>query len=143
MWFWRRFLQFRHARQFWIGVLIYVLSFLFVAIAGVRTGSGGPALGYDCAWTTLLFSWELIKSGPRGLSSMSALDFSFAVSGWINIVFLAFIAIVLSGRANVARKALRTAILLMIPFCWIVFHYERLLPREGHFLWIAGMVLAL
>jgi len=70
-------------------------------------------------------------------------SFSFAVSGWINIVFLVFIAIALSGRANVAAKALRTAILLMIPFCWIVFHYEHLLPREGHFLWITGMVLAL
>jgi len=31
----------------------------------------------------------------------------------------------------------------MIPFCWIVFYNERLYPREGHILWVAGMVLAL
>ena len=43
---------------------MYVLSFLLVAVVGVRTSSGGPALGYDCAWATLLFSWEFIKSGP-------------------------------------------------------------------------------
>jgi hypothetical protein len=32
---------------------------------------------------------------------------------------------------------------MMIPFCWIVFHYENLSPRLGHFLWILGMLLVL
>ena len=40
-------------------------------------------------------------------------------------------------------KILRTITLLMIPFCRIVFHHERLVPREGHVLWIVAMVLAL
>jgi hypothetical protein len=31
----------------------------------------------------------------------------------------------------------------MAPFCWVVFHYENLYPREGYFLWILGMLLAL
>jgi hypothetical protein len=38
---------------------------------------------------------------------------------------------------------LRTITLVMIPFCWIVFYDEHAYPREGHVLWIAGMVLAL
>lgn len=58
---WRHFLQLRQATQFWIGVLIYILSFLLVAVVGIRTSAGGPALGYDCEWTTLLYSRELIK----------------------------------------------------------------------------------
>ena len=40
-------------------------------------------------------------------------------------------------------KILRTITLLMIPFCWVVFYDGRLFPREGHSLWVAGMVLAL
>jgi hypothetical protein len=31
----------------------------------------------------------------------------------------------------------------MIPFSWIVFYVEQLNPREGYFLWIAGMMLIL
>jgi hypothetical protein len=33
--------------------------------------------------------------------------------------------------------------LLMIPCCWVVFHDEKLYPREGHFVWIIGMLLVL
>jgi hypothetical protein len=29
----------------------------------------------------------------------------------------------------------------MIPFSWLIFHYENLFPREGHDLWIIGIVL--
>ena len=142
---WRHFLQLRHARQFWIGVLIYILSFLLVAVAGIRTSAGGPALGYDCAWTTLLYSWELIKWVLDGMSWIPArLElFSLAVSGLINILFLVFIALALSGRVDSVRKVLRVAILPLFPFCWIVFHDEHLLPREGYFLWVTGMLLAL
>ncbi len=38
---------------------------------------------------------------------------------------------------------LRIVVILMIPFCWVVFHYESLHPREGHFVWIIGMLLVL
>jgi hypothetical protein len=31
----------------------------------------------------------------------------------------------------------------MIPFSWVIFHYENYCPREGHFLWILGMLLVL
>lgn len=34
-------------------------------------------------------------------------------------------------------------VLLMIPFCWVVFHYEDFSFREGHIVWIFGMVLTL
>jgi len=65
------------------------------------------------------------------------------VSGWINPVFLAFVCInVFGGKAWMAN-VLRAIIPLMIPFCWVVFHYQHLIPREGHFLWIVGMLLVL
>jgi len=36
---------------------------------------------------------------------------------------------------------LRIVVLLMMPFCWVVFHDHESYPREGHFLWLFGMVL--
>jgi hypothetical protein len=81
-------------------------------------------------------TWAVFNAHPTEL-------FSVVVSGWINVFFLSFVTISLSGPAALVRKALRTAILLTIPFCGIVLYCEHLLPREGHFLWIAGMMLAL
>ena len=65
------------------------------------------------------------------------------IIGWINIAFLASLTIRWRSGNGRAFRILRTATLLMIPFCWIVFYNERLYPREGHVLWVVGMVLAL
>jgi len=34
-------------------------------------------------------------------------------------------------------------VVVMIPFSCVVFHYEHFYPREGYFLWVLGMLLAL
>ena len=65
------------------------------------------------------------------------------ISGWINIAFLVSMAIRWREGNRLAFKILRTTTLLMVPFCWIIFYDQNLFPREGHLLWIAGMVLAL
>jgi hypothetical protein len=132
-------------KLFWIGVLLYLVSFFVVAVAGVQTSSGGPAFGFDCAFTTLLFSWEQVKAFAHGLHAISRpLEyFSFLVSGWINPLFLAFIVIAARGGKTKRGTFLRAAILLIAPFCWVVFYYEHLYPREGYFLWIIGILLAL
>lgn len=69
--------------------------------------------------------------------------YSLLISGWINP--LLFITIVLMLRSRFPRPCatLKIVILLMIPFCWIVFYHEKLYPREGHFLWVIGMLLML
>jgi hypothetical protein len=65
------------------------------------------------------------------------------ISGWINVAFLAAVAIGWRSGKGRAFRILRTTTLVMIPFCWIVFYHEHLYPREGHVLWIASMVVAL
>jgi hypothetical protein len=65
------------------------------------------------------------------------------ISGWINIAFLATVAIGWRSGNGRAFRILRTTTPVMIPFCWIVFYHERPYPREGHVLWIASMVVAL
>ncbi len=38
---------------------------------------------------------------------------------------------------------LKFALLFMIPFCWVVFHYLEVYPKEGHVRSVIGMLLVL
>jgi hypothetical protein len=61
--------------------------------------------------------------------------FSIASSGFINPLFFAWVFR--------PPKVLRTVLLAMMPFCWVVFYLEPLYPREGYFLWTASMLAVL
>jgi hypothetical protein len=91
--------------------------------------------GYECAWAMLAYPFGTAHALLH--PSIAALEAYFAglISGLINPVFLV---------AAITRSAvLRIVLLCMVPFCWIMFLDERLYPREGHLLWISGMVLVL
>lgn len=132
-------------KLFWIGIAIYVASFFTAAVAHRWPGSA-PARGYSCALGALTLPWGRNNPfGPSGIFEHRMFEyFAVLISGWINLAFLVtaflIISIKLSRRAMVI---LRTLIGLMIPFCWVVFHYEQSYPREGHFLWLLGMLLVL
>src|SRR4051812_6436147 len=68
---------------------------------------------------------------------------AFVVSGWVNIAFLASMAIRWRSGNGRAFRLLRAITLAMIPFCWLVMVRARMYPREGHVLWIGAMLLAL
>ena len=78
-------------------------------------------------------------------------DFGFSVferaslffSGLINPLFLESVILVLVKPSRQLVLIAKVLFLLMMPFCWITFHYEGLHPREGYFLWILGMLLVL
>jgi hypothetical protein len=116
-------------------ILAYALSFGLPAVS-----RGAPILGYECAYMTLVRPLVMDSSFFEG----KAVEYiALLISGWINIVFLASVGIRWRSGNGRAFRILRTATLLMIPFCWIVFYDDSLYPREGHVLWIVGMVLAL
>jgi hypothetical protein len=123
-------------RLFWLGLLIYIASFFLTAVVG-RGLSFVSLRGYDCAHVSLVGPWtedyrnSIIKAVP------------LEISGLINLVFLAAVVLISRGTHQRLVRALRIAILLMIPFTWVVFYIEQLIPREGYFLWILGMILAL
>ena len=117
-------------------MLAYALSFGLPAVSRDFASLGIP--GYMCAWVTL---WNTLVVADR-FQGKTIVFIALLISGWINILFLVSMAIRwLEG--NLGFKILRIATLLMIPFCWIIFYDQRLVPREGHVLWIVGMVLAL
>ena len=96
--------------------------------------------GLACAYYSLVSPLVGLTSSSR--DHMYYLV-AWLISGWINIVFLAALAMRWWEGNRRPFKILRTITLLMIPFCWIVFHNEHLYPREGHVLWVVAMVVAL
>jgi len=123
-------------RLFWLGLLIYISSFFLTAVVG-RGLSLISVRGYDCAYLSLVAPWRKDYWG----SVISSVPLE--ISGLINLVFWVAVLLILRGTHQRLVRTLRIAILLMIPFSWIVFYIEQLIPREGYVLWIAGMILAL
>jgi hypothetical protein len=116
---------------FWIGLAGYVASFFLVAVVG--SPLVGTMRGYNCAYETLLNPWTdagtLRHPTPVNLEEYLAI----AVSGLINPLFVVWVF--------KPSKLLRTVLLAMMPFCWVVFYLESLYPREGYFLWTLSMLL--
>ena len=133
----------RHSQLLWIGLFIYALSF-FLASAGPFDASK-PLRGYFCASVTLLFSWEEAKLWVHGVPSINnPLEYiAVLVSGWINAIFLVALLGTSLRPSSSSFTLARIMLILVIPSCWLVFYYQQLYPREGHFLWIVGMFMVL
>jgi hypothetical protein len=120
----------------WIGLLLYVASFFLVTV--VHSFTGITLRGYLCANSALFSPWEPDATFDGRFDFLSTL-----ISGWINPVFLITAIFVFLGRPQRLIAAMRVLVVVMIPFCWVVFHYEGVYPREGHFVWIVGMLVTL
>jgi hypothetical protein len=65
--------------------------------------------------------------------------------GWINPVFIIAAFLELSEYCPRLFPILRIAISSIVPVPWVLFFQarQRVYPREGYFLWILGMLLAI
>ena len=127
---------------FAIGLTLYGGSFFLMAVGSV--GPGSPRPGYMCAWMALVLPWGGNLFGHQGLFENKLLDYlGVLLSGWINPVFLVTAVLVLLTPSARTTRVLAIAALAMIPLCWIVMYDHDMYPREGHVVWIAGMVLVL
>lgn len=125
----------------WVGLLIYTISFTLLAFAG---GGGRPVRGYGIAILALIIPWQQSPFSPAWIFHERVFDYiAILISGWINPLFLMIVTFVLLRRYQRAVAITRIILLLMIPFCWVVFYYHHFYPREGYFLWLFGMVLVL
>ena len=117
-------------------MLAYALSFALTAASNKTL----TVPGYYCAAGAFISPFA-VDSGFVERKTMAYI--AVLISGWINIAFLVSLTIRWRSGNGRAFRILRVITLLMVPFCWIVFYDESLFPREGHVLWIVGMVLAL
>jgi hypothetical protein len=127
----------RRVGIFWTGLAIYAGSFFLAAVAFSTVGSR-PLRGYWCAVEALRLPFQAALFETQHFER-----FSLLISGLVNVTFLLFVVLVLGNRGRLLTAGLRIMVPVMIPFCWVVFYYERVYPREGHFLWILGMLFVL
>jgi uncharacterized membrane protein len=123
-----------------VGLCIYVASFFLSAVRDFGWFAG-EVPGYVCAEVVLIHPFS--EDGRSLLHEKPLEHLALFGSGLINSLFLTtFFIHLFRGRAR-AFVVLRNLTILMIPLCWIVFLYEHLYPREGHVLWVLGMILAM
>jgi hypothetical protein len=120
-----------------LGLVMYVVSFFLFA-------TGPDHLGWVDAVLALEFPLEELTR-PPGLEPVvgpMALV-AIAISGSINIVFIVAAILHVVAPARATFQALRVAVIVMMPFCWVAFRNQHLRPREGYVLWTLGMLLVL
>jgi hypothetical protein len=134
------------AKRNWIlvivGMAFYVGAFFLIAAQDVHPSQGSRGYpGYFCALITLMNPWghDALDSLQRGPIEY----FGTLFSGWINPLFLLALVVTLLRPKGRLAFALRIALLLMFAACWVVFYKLSLYPREGYFVWMAGMLLVI
>jgi hypothetical protein len=132
-------------KVFWLGLLLYAASFFLSCVGGRGVFTPKPPSGADCAVDSFFFPWIYVHHHSVGsfLTDAPIENVSIAISGWINPVFFLAVLFQVIGKTLELTRILRNVILLMFPFCWIVFLHRHVYPREGYFLWIGGMLLVL
>jgi len=128
---------------FRLGLVIYMLSFFLVA-TGDPKGPTGRMRGYECAYLAVELTLTSTPFSPASADyAPPFLYLSILIGGLINPVFLGYTTLVFLKRKPETTRVLKFALLSMIPFCWVVFHFLEIYPREGHVLWVIGMLLVL
>ena len=128
---------------FRLGLVIYVLSFFLVA-TGDPKGPTGRMWGFECAYLAVELTLTSTPFSPASADYIPPfLYLSILISGLINFAFLGHTTLAFLKRKPRAARVLKFALLSMIPFCWVVFHSLEVYPREGHVLWVIGILLVL
>src|SRR4051812_9653802 len=110
----------KQPRLFWIGLLLYVVSFFLVATVGDLPE---PATGYRWALIALMFPfalppWQLPHTGVFE-QTPEVLYVSIVLAGLVNVMFLVAVMIASFGRHRRLFLAFRAAVFICMPFCWI------------------------
>ena len=135
----------RPSKIFWVGLLIYFVSFSLRAVGDSISDPNGLR-GINCAWVALalplndLHHWML--GGPQPVFSLFE-SLCLLVSGLINPLFVVTLIFGLDRRYDRLASQLRIAVVLIIPFCWVFFSLDHQLPLAGHFVWVAGILVTM
>jgi len=124
--------------RFNVAMWAYALSFGLYAV----TRGGAYLPGFECVSLALMMLVNPIVNS-NFFEPKPAVYIPIWMIGWINIAFLASLAMRWWEGDRRPFKILRIITLLLIPSSWIVLYHEHAYPREGHVLWVAAMVLAL
>lgn len=130
---------------FAVGLVAYLASFFRVGVHGFD----GPVPGYLCAWMALWVPLGSLSAGEQNSSGSGSALWPFMllakfVAGLANIAFPIAVFLRLTGSsASSVFQRLRVYIPLMAACSWLVFVLAFFIPREGHVVWMVGIVFAL
>ncbi len=128
------------------GITLFSISFFLTGVWDSKPPAD-PIPGWYCAGFALRTTQGLIQRGWPSNSWIFQYRqfefFSLLVSGWINPLFVIAAILVVIQKDRRPFRILRILLLAILPFCWVVFIYERFYPREGYLLWTIGMILVL
>ena len=122
-----------------VGLALYAASYALPAVSSA--GATGAVHGYLCAWLTVRVPW-----GPDGMNVLHdtpLIYFAILLTGWINPAFLIATALLFTRRWPRLATVFRVLCVVLIPFSWYVLYQQKLVPRVGHYLWIASMLLVM
>ena len=130
---------------FFAGLLIYVASLWLAAIVGPGVGTVKPPSVASLAIDSLLVPTFYIHQYSFGvfLEDLTLKNVSFSSVGWINPIFLITMILMLVDKTPRLTTIFRYIVLLLVPLCWVALIYRDVYPREGYFLWTAGILLVL
>jgi len=77
------------------------------------------------------------------LEDLTFRNVSFFSVGWINPIFIITMILMLVDRTPRLSAIFRCIVLLLVGLCWVALIYRDVYPREGYFLWTAGIFLVL
>ena len=126
------------------GIAMFAISFLPTMPAVQQqsaTSHSAGVPGFTCATVSLQMPWS--KDGQSLRRQAPLQYFSILFSGWINPLFLVSLLLLLIKPRWRPSIVLRYVVTLLFLCCWIVFFELHLYPRQGYWLWMFGILLAL
>lgn len=129
-----------------VGIVIYVSSFFLPAVGSSNPYEPGKT--YLADWVLFWFFWPIIYLHSHSLdyflSDLTVQYASLVLNAWLVPLFVIVLAFLVVDRTPRLNRILRYSVLLLVPFCWLLFlRPQNYYPREGYVLWTAGMLLVL
>jgi hypothetical protein len=121
------------------GLAVFVLAFFLQAITWKQSGPG-PASepGWLCALVAIMSVGAIFKAGVQTLTLQNIL---LSASGIVNPLVVIYLAFSFSPKFATLRLWLAVAIFACLVSSWVLFSLAKILPREGHVLWVLGIAL--
>jgi hypothetical protein len=112
---------------FWIGLLVYAVSWFLPAVGPNKSFQPGDTHLFE--WVAFWFFWPTIyihlHDVDAFLSDLTIHDASLVLSAWVALLFLGVAGFLVVGRTPRLNRILRYFVLTLIPFCWLAFMHPR------------------
>jgi hypothetical protein len=117
-----------------LGVVVFAIAFFLPAVNFANSTPGEAMSGWFCARFALL---SVYHSELKGLN-----EFLVVLSGWINLITVAFLILSLTRKLALLRMILAALLPIFLLATWVfLFFRVHMIVFAGHYLWVIGALL--